>query len=96
MDATDEVDETFEIVARALLRVTMAGVTRESIVPGSRIVEDLGVDSLRFVELTVALESALRIDEFPMQQWVDERVSLDQPLSVESLVAVCSQLRGAA
>jgi acyl carrier protein len=81
-----------EIICAELLKVVMPGITRTSIVPESLLIEELGVDSLKFVELTVGLEAALALEEFPMQQWIDERMSRDQPLTVQALVSVCDQL----
>lgn len=64
------------------------------------IVDDLGVDSLRFIDLAVALEESLNISEFPMQAWYDGEVGKDAPrFTVESLLQVCelclSEDRGA-
>ena len=53
------------------------------------LIEELGLDSLKFVDLTVALEDALGIEEFPMQEWVDEELAAGRSLSVGALVARC-------
>jgi acyl carrier protein len=81
-------ESLFDLVRLELVKVAMTEVTADDIGPDSLLIEELGVDSLSFVDL----EDLLEVDEFPMQAWVDECVSHDQPLTVGSLVAACDQL----
>jgi acyl carrier protein len=85
-------ESLFDLVRLELVKVAMTEVTADDIGPDSLLIEELGVDSLSFVDLALALEDLLEVDEFPMQAWVDECVSHDQPLTVGSLVAACDQL----
>jgi acyl carrier protein len=39
---------------------------------GTSLVEDLGFDSITFIDLTLRLEARLGLREFPLQDWVDE------------------------
>jgi acyl carrier protein len=57
------------------------------------LMDDLGLDSLKLVDLTVRLESALEIAEFPMQEWVDGQLESGRPLSVGELARACQALR---
>ena len=82
----------FEIVSRELLRVAMPGIGPQQIGPDSLLVEDLGVDSLHFVDLTVGLEVALGIAEFPMQDWVDRCVAEERHICVSALVVECARI----
>ena len=36
-----------------------------------RLSEDLGLDSLKLVDLTLALEQRFELDELPMHEWLD-------------------------
>jgi acyl carrier protein len=57
------------------------------------LVEDMDIDSMRFVDLTVALEKELNLPEFPMQDWVDEEeIKQDKRYTVRSLVDYCLKL----
>src|SRR5690242_12982642 len=86
--------ELLEIVRAQLVRLAPAGPHAHGHPIGeqSLLIEDVGLDSLRFVDLTVALEDALQIVEFPMQDWVDAQVEADLPLTVGALVLECERL----
>jgi acyl carrier protein len=76
-------------VVRALLTVGH-NVGHQEIAPNMSIVTDLGIDSMRLVELTVALEDSLGIEHFPSQQWVDDEMSKDGVrFTVGSLIRQC-------
>lgn len=63
---------------------------RVEIAGDSSLIEDLGLTSLHFVDLTVALEKALNIERFPIQQWIDqERRRSDKRFTFDSLVNKC-------
>jgi acyl carrier protein len=54
---------------------------------------DLGLDSLTMIDLAVALEDALGIQEFPLQQWADLEAARNEPrFTVGALVAACRAL----
>jgi acyl carrier protein len=73
----------------ALLSVD-AGVDYDRIGPETSLVEDLCFDSLRFVDLTLALEQELGLKEFPMQTWVDEQTEKEtRAFTVQALVDAC-------
>src|SRR5690348_6360015 len=86
-------DEIF-LVVYCLLRELAAADSPLSISVDSLLVEDVGLDSFKFVDLTVRLEQSLCLDEFPMQQWVDRQIEFGSPLSVGSLVQECFCLVG--
>jgi hypothetical protein len=51
------------------------------------------MDSLRAVDLAVALEEALGLREFPIQEWADSEALQDGPrFTLGSLVAACAAL----
>src|SRR6185312_15427617 len=62
--------EILRRVRRALERVEPA-IARARLEPATSLVDDLGLDSIRFVDLAFALEDALDLEEFPMQAWAD-------------------------
>lgn len=86
--------ELLAIVREELSRLAPVGAHAHGHAIGeqSLLIEDVGLDSLRFVDLTVALEDALQIAEFPMQDWVDAQVAADLPLTVGALVLECERL----
>lgn len=84
--------ETLAVVREQLLQLELAGLHAHVIDEQSLLIEDVGLDSLRFVDLTVGLEDALQIPEFPMQDWVDAQVEAGRPLTVGALVLECERL----
>jgi acyl carrier protein len=89
-------DDLFVAVRTVVLRLDIPDLEPAAVMLGSRLVEDLGVDSLRFVDLTVGLEEALALDEFPMQEWVDECISRGVALTIGELVDACERLGASA
>ena len=85
-------DSVFEGVCQALLALDIPSLERSRIKLDSLLVDDLGLDSLKFVDLTVRLEEAFDLAEFPMQQWVDDELEADRQLSVGRLVSACREL----
>jgi acyl carrier protein len=65
-----------EAVRRAIATVDRT-LSADDLSPDDSIVDDLYFDSLRFVDLTVAIEHALDIPEFPMQEWYDGEAKRD-------------------
>jgi acyl carrier protein len=81
--------ETFVRVVNAITRVVRS-VRFEDISPSTSLTDDLAFDSMKFVDLTVALEENLAIPEFPMQDWIDaENNQGGRAFTVASLVAAC-------
>jgi len=55
----------------------------------------LGMDSITAVDLTVALEQALGIAAFPIQDWADAESARSEPrFTIASLIATCAALLG--
>ena len=74
----------------ALIRVNRTFADKE-ILPATSIVDDLGIDSLRFVDLTIAIEDEFCIQQFPMQDWYDAEMLLSsRRFTVQSLLDVCA------
>lgn len=70
-------DRAIEAVRGLLLGLLAErGITSQAVEPDTSIVDDLGFDSLDFVDLTLELESAMGLEEFPIQQWAD--IQMDQ------------------
>ena len=80
--------EALARVRAAVLRVVWRnGVESDDIQPESSLIYDLSFDSLRFVDLTVALEDELFCAIFPMQDWIDLQLNgAVGAFTVESLV----------
>lgn len=88
--APDEV--ALDAIRTALRRVDRRLIP-ERVTLDASLTDDLGLDSLRFVDLTVALEDALHIDAFPIQEWHDAEAAKEgeRRFTVASLVASCVQ-----
>ncbi len=59
---------TFEIVADAIAEE--CGVPREKITSDSHLVDDLGLDSIAFLDVCYALDMKLKI-KIPFSEWVN-------------------------
>ena len=91
---TDEVRAEARLDVLGMLRgqilaLQIPGTEGERIDEATRLVEDLGLDSLKFVDLTVGIEDELGLDEFPMQDWVDDELAHDRALTVGALADAC-------
>ena len=77
-----------EVVARVAAADTHTDVR---IGPETSLVDDIGLDSLKFVDLAMALEDALSIPSFPMQDWVDSEMTAEpgERFTVRSLGEAC-------
>jgi acyl carrier protein len=65
-------------------------LSREDVELDTSLVDDLALDSLKFVDLTFALEDNLEVAELPLQDWADEeKQRCDKRFTVASLVAFC-------
>lgn len=84
-------EQAFECVCSVLARI-LKTVRASDIGRADSIMDDLGLDSLRFVDLTLALEEGLGLDELPVQDWYDaESTRSGKRYSVASLVAFCAE-----
>jgi acyl carrier protein len=82
-------------VVRSIQRA-VPKTSRGVIDTNTSIVDDLGIDSLNIINLTLALEEELGIAEFPMQAWYDGELSKNgRRFTVGALATACVQyLRG--
>lgn len=87
--ANESYARVLSIVRAQLLALQIPGLRLDHLGDDALLIEDLGLDSLKFVDLTVALEDALGICEFPMQDWVDRQLEREAPLSLGALVIAC-------
>lgn len=68
------------------------GVCAEDVLMTSSLVSDLGMESMRFVDLTIMLEDMFGFP-FPMQQWIDAELAAGvDGFRVRSLVALSERL----
>ena len=79
-------------VVDQLALLSLPGINCQELEDSAHLIDDIGLDSLKLVDLTVGLESALGLAEFPMQDWVDNQLANDRPLTLGELVKVCSSL----
>lgn len=85
-------NQVFEIVRRELNRIRreQAPDFDLDIRMESSLTADLGLDSISLVEVIVALEHALQIDQLPLATWSDRESDRDdQRFTVASLVNLC-------
>ena len=82
-------DEVLLAVREQIDGVRMkSGLPRREIVPDASLIDDLGLDSLMFIDLSLAIEQRFTMSEFPLQAWADaEAVREEAPYTVESLAA---------
>lgn len=94
-DATAQDEHVRNMVRDALAELVAPdlGFVSSTITTDMSIFEDLGLDSLTMVDLTLVLEEKLSIPEFPMQAWADaESTRAGRRYTVGSLVEWCSRL----
>jgi len=60
---------TFETVADIISEI--CDIPRENIAPGSHVIDDLGIDSLDFLDVAFAIDQAFGI-KMPLEKWVQE------------------------
>ena len=79
-----------EMVSEALLEVLETTRAWDS---EASLVEDLGLDSLKLVDLVLALEDRLGVGELPIQEWLDQQqADRTAGFTVGSLVDACCEL----
>ena len=60
---------TFDTVAGIISEI--CGIPRETITPTSHAIEDLGIDSLDFLDVAFAIDKAFAV-KLPLEQWTQE------------------------
>ncbi len=87
---------TFDTVAGIISET--CDIPREKISPESHAINDLGIDSLDFLDVAFAIDKAFGI-KMPLEQWTQEvnegKVSSDQYFVLENLSANIDGLAGA-
>jgi acyl carrier protein len=90
---------TRERVTQSVLGLVTAlaaelGYRGPTISTAASLLDDVGLTSIKFVDLTVGLEDLLQIEEFPMQRWIDEQAMLDEGarFTVGALVEECLRI----
>jgi hypothetical protein len=90
MDSISLDHGVFERVRFALGQVD-GRILRRELAPGMSLIDDLGIDSIRFVALALELEDALGIENFPIQSWADGEYSrTGKRFTLASLVERCT------
>ena len=83
---------TFETVAGIISET--ADIPREQITPESHAIEDLGIDSLAFLDIAFAIDKAFGI-KLPLEQWTQEvnegKASTEQYFVLKNL---CERIDG--
>jgi len=84
---------TFETVAGIISET--CDIPREKIIPKSHAINDLGIDSLDFLDVAFAIDKAFGI-KMPLEQWTQEvndgKVSSDQYFVLGGLCANIDKL----
>ncbi|MBN1656111.1 MAG: hypothetical protein JXA30_20250 [Deltaproteobacteria bacterium] len=86
--------EIFDRVKSVLAAVSQqSGLTSDIIRSDTNLILDLGLTSVTFLELAIELESRLPIEEFPLQEYIDqENERGDNGFDVQSLLETCRRL----
>lgn len=84
--------EIFEKVCEQVSSLGAARCDPTRIGEGARLIEDIGLDSLKFIDLTVRIEAVFGLREFPMQDWVDDQIAAGRPLTVGELARACEAM----
>jgi acyl carrier protein len=91
--SNSEFNEVLSAVCSALHQVDRR-IQSDAIQAEKSLIDDFGLDSLKFIDLTLALQQLVCIPEFPMEQWMDqERLAMEPRYTVGSLVRFCIRLR---
>jgi len=84
---------TFETVADIISEI--CDIPRENISPESHVIDDLGIDSLDFLDVAFAIDQAFGI-KMPLEKWVQEindgKATTDQYFVLEKLCARIDEL----
>ena len=84
---------TFETVADTISEI--CDIPREKISPESHVIDDLGIDSLDFLDVAFAIDQAFEI-KMPLEMWVQEindgKATTEQYFVIEKLCARIDEL----
>ena len=84
---------TFDKVADIIAEI--CGIDRATITPESHAINDLGIDSLDFLDVAFAIDKAFGI-KMPLEQWTQEvndgKVSSDEYFVIQNLCANIDKL----
>ena len=84
---------TFETVAGIISET--ADIPREQITPESHAIDDLGIDSLAFLDIAFAVDKAFGI-KLPLEQWTQEvndgKATTEQYFVLKNLCARIDEL----
>ena len=84
---------TFETVADTISEI--CDIPRENISPESHVIDDLGIDSLDFLDVAFAIDQAFGI-KMPLERWVQEindgKATTEQYFVLEKLCARIDEL----
>ena len=87
---------TFDVVADVIAQTSE--IPREKITPESHAIDDLGIDSLDFLDIVFALDKKFGI-KIPLEQWTQEvnegKVSTEEYFVLKNLCAKIDELRAA-
>ena len=87
---------TFERVADIIAET--ADIPRDKITPESHAIDDLGIDSLDFLDIVFAIDKEFGI-KIPLEQWTQEvnagKVSTEEYFVLKNLCAKIDELRAA-
>jgi acyl carrier protein len=90
---TEQPIDVFEVVAQAL--VEECEIPRETITRDSHVIDDLGLDSLAFLDVCYALSVKLNI-KVPFEEWVNDvnsgKVDPKEALTLNVIVQQIEQL----
>lgn len=88
--------ETFDTVADIIAEI--CSIDRAEITPESHAVNDLGIDSLDFLDVTFDIDKKFGI-KMPVEQWMEEvnqgNADADEFFVMKNLVARIEELRAA-
>lgn len=84
---------TFDRVADII--ADTAGIDRESVTPDSNTIDDLGIDSLDFLDIVFAIDKAFGI-KIPLEKWTqdvnDGKAPTEEYFVLKNLCAKIDQL----
>ena len=87
---------TFETVANIIAET--CDIPRENIPPESHAIDDLGIDSLDFLDIVFAIDKEFGI-KIPLEQWTQEvnegKVSTEEYFVLKNLCAKIDELKAA-
>jgi acyl carrier protein len=92
-DKEDSMSSTFETVAGII--ADTCDIPRDKITPSSHAIDDLGIDSLDFLDVAFAIDKAFGI-KMPLEKWTQEvnegKATTEQYFVLENLCARIDEL----